>query len=339
MWLFQPGALADQIIKLCDLMHREFGRTRRIQDGADERKERHQRATDRWELCLRSLSGPEKVEQYDEIFCLVPCDGILYRPRPDALEKVLWFENKIGRWNCRALMVEVGTYAHVRDVKEDEAAFEVGTRALILARELVHHAAMKGEDEVMELLSVGSEYDVFATLLDVASNRTLAQGVRALSLDVCLTAVSSRLYCADPNDSNLINRVEPRQAATFVQAAFELFCEDTPPQHPLEWITGSGSWVMDALRQDVRRPRWTMHGVQELDPMHEKRTSRFLKMIETTDALRRFPVLVGDAGLASRDVNKIEASLRGGKFDIGAAQTEDWNHSPLPHLGTRRSSS
>jgi len=62
-------------------------------------------------------------------------------------------------------------------------------------------------------------------------------------------------------------------------------------------------------------------------------------MIETTDALRRFPVLVGDAGLASRDVNKIEASLRGGKFDIGAAQTEDGNHSTLPHLGTRRSSS
>ena len=149
--------------------------------------------------------------------------------------------------------LEVGTYAHVRDVKEDEAAFEVGTRALILARELVHHAAMKGEDEVMELLSVGSEYDVFATLLDVASNRTLAQGVRALSLDVCLTAVSSRLYCADPNDSILINRVEPRQAATFVQAAFELFCEDTPPQNPLEWITGSGSWVMRFRARRARR--------------------------------------------------------------------------------------
>ena len=338
-WLFEPGALADQIITLCNLLQREFGHAHHKKDGDEDRRRWEQQLIHRWDLCLRSLSGPPLEQGHcDAVLCLVPRDGILHRPRSEELEKVLCRDNEHGcdahGWqNCCALMIAVGVYAHVR-ILGDEGALEIGTRALTLARELAHHAAMKGEHEVMELLQVGSDDDVFATLLDVVSNRTLARVVRELSLDVCLAAVSSRLYCANSNKSVVISSVEPERAATFVQVALELLCEDTPPRNPLEWITGSGSWVADALHQDVARPRWVATGVEDINPVREKRISRFLHRMEAIDTARRFPGKHSGNNLTARGENKFEASLRDARCSLPDARLVGLNAQLAKHRYT-----
>ena len=183
--LFEPGALAEQVVQLAKLWTREVSRGDSTTKAVEAAEARAAKLKRRWERCLEPLAGPGPVESMDEVVFLVPRDGVADRPRVGLLERTMGRRNAPGKRNCAAFLRGAATRAHVR-VGDDRAAAELGLRALALARELAHHAAMTGERAVRDAMSVGADEDALGELLAVSRkplqlrfNMTLYESMRA----------------------------------------------------------------------------------------------------------------------------------------------------------------